>query len=92
MDSRFDEQEEDNSKSKDEQSIGFIKEDFDGSNVEKEWDNNKNVEKKMDKSNGTVSIPFPSGFTPCDEIEVECDKKSMGNNEGSGFGNEKRES
>nr|GEY34596.1 reverse transcriptase domain-containing protein [Tanacetum cinerariifolium] len=49
----------------------------------------KNVEEKMDKSNGTVSILFPPGFTPCDETEVECDKKSMGNNEGSGFGNEK---
>nr|GEX65191.1 putative reverse transcriptase domain-containing protein [Tanacetum cinerariifolium] len=46
----------------------------------------------MDKSNGTMSIPFPPGFTPCDETEVECDKKSMGNNEGSGFGNEKGES
>nr|GEX61777.1 RNA-directed DNA polymerase, eukaryota, nucleotide-binding alpha-beta plait domain protein [Tanacetum cinerariifolium] len=129
----FDEQEEDNSESEDEQSIGFIKEDFDGSDVEKEGDNNvsmvpdsmkedvnvqaeekgndfddnnsidpfklypllnkkKNVEEKMDKSNGTVSIPFPPGFTPCDETEVECDKKSMGNNEGSGFGNEKGES
>nr|GFB49859.1 hypothetical protein [Tanacetum cinerariifolium] len=51
-----------------------------------------NVEEKMDKSNGTVSIPFPPGFTPCDEREVECDKKFMGNNEGSGFGNEKGES
>nr|GEV49022.1 putative ribonuclease H-like domain-containing protein [Tanacetum cinerariifolium] len=46
----------------------------------------------MDKLNGTVSIPFPPGFTPCDETKVECDKKSMGNNEGSGFGNEKGES
>nr|GFB10907.1 RNA-directed DNA polymerase, eukaryota, reverse transcriptase zinc-binding domain protein [Tanacetum cinerariifolium] len=36
----FDEQEKDNSESEDEQSIGFIKEDFDGSGVEKEWDNN----------------------------------------------------
>nr|GFB31202.1 ankyrin repeat-containing protein [Tanacetum cinerariifolium] len=36
----FDEQEEDNSESKDEQSIRFIKEDFDGSDVEKEGDNN----------------------------------------------------
>nr|GEX68534.1 nucleotide-binding alpha-beta plait domain-containing protein [Tanacetum cinerariifolium] len=36
----FDEQEEDNSESKDEESIGFIKEDFDGSDVEKEGDNN----------------------------------------------------
>nr|GFC11939.1 hypothetical protein [Tanacetum cinerariifolium] len=129
----FDEQKEDNSESKDEQSIGFIKEDFDGSDVEKEGDNNvsmvpdsvkedvkvqaeekgndfdvnnsldpfelylllnkkKNAEEKMDKSNGIVSIPFPPGFTPCDETEVECDKKSMGNNEASGFGNEKRES
>nr|GFA65340.1 nucleotide-binding alpha-beta plait domain-containing protein [Tanacetum cinerariifolium] len=128
----FDEQEENNSESEDKQSIGFIKEDFDGSDVEKEGDNNvsmvpdsvkedvnvqaeekgndfdvnnsldpfklypplnkkKNVEEKMDKSNGTVSIPFPPGFTPCDKTEVECDKKSMGNNEGSGFGNEKRE-
>nr|GEY50635.1 RNA-directed DNA polymerase, eukaryota [Tanacetum cinerariifolium] len=43
----------------------------------------KNVKEKMDKSNGTVSILFPPGFTPCDETEVECDKKSMGNNEGS---------
>nr|GEZ43569.1 putative reverse transcriptase domain-containing protein [Tanacetum cinerariifolium] len=129
----FDKQEEDNSESEDEQSIGFIKEDFDGSDVEKEGDNNvsmvsdsvnedvnvqaiekgndfdvnnsldpfelylilnkkKNVEEKMDKSNGTVSIPFPLGFTPCDETEVECDKKSMGNNEGNEFGNEKGES
>nr|GFC22490.1 DIE2/ALG10 family [Tanacetum cinerariifolium] len=100
----FDEQEEDNSKSKDEQSIGFIKEYFDGSDVEKEGDNNvsmvpdslkedMNVQaEEKDKSNGTVSIPFPPGFTPCDETEVECDKKSMGNNEGSGFGNEKGES
>nr|GEY07295.1 RNA-directed DNA polymerase, eukaryota [Tanacetum cinerariifolium] len=46
----------------------------------------------MDKSNGTMSISFPLGFTPCDETEVECDKKSMGNNEGSGFGKEKGES
>nr|GEY52926.1 hypothetical protein [Tanacetum cinerariifolium] len=52
----------------------------------------RNVEEKIDKSNGTVSIQFPLGFTPCDETEVECDKKSMSNNEGSGFGNEKRES
>nr|GFC57633.1 hypothetical protein [Tanacetum cinerariifolium] len=129
----FDEQEEDNSESKDEQSVGFIKEDFYGSDAEKEGDNNvsmvpdsvtedanvqaeekgndldvnnsldpfelypllnkkRNMEEKMDKSNVTVSIPFPLGFTPCDEREVECDKKSMGNNEGSGFGNEKRES
>nr|GEU54202.1 DIE2/ALG10 family [Tanacetum cinerariifolium] len=114
----FDEQDEDNSELKDEQSIGFTKEDFDGSDVEKEWDNNvsmvpdsvkedvnvqaeekgndfvvnnsldpfelyrllnkkKNVEEKMDKSNGIMSIPFPPGFTPCDETEVECDKKSM---------------
>ncbi|GJR11907.1 nucleotide-binding alpha-beta plait domain-containing protein [Tanacetum coccineum] len=104
----FDEQEEDNSESEDEQSVGFIKEDFDGSDVEKEGDNNvsmvpdsvkedvnvqaeekgndfdvnnsldpfelysllnkkRNVEEKMDKSNETVSIPFPPGFTPCDE-------------------------
>nr|GEZ82562.1 RNA-directed DNA polymerase, eukaryota [Tanacetum cinerariifolium] len=52
----------------------------------------KTMEEKMDKSNGTVSIPFPHGFTPCDETEVECDKKSTGNNKGSGFGNEKGES
>nr|GFC43910.1 RNA-directed DNA polymerase, eukaryota [Tanacetum cinerariifolium] len=93
----FDEQEEDNSESEDEQSIGFIKEDFDGSDVEKERDNNvsmvsdsvkedvnvqaekkgndfdvnnslypfelypllnrkKNVEEKMDKSNGINSL------------------------------------
>nr|GFC90051.1 DIE2/ALG10 family [Tanacetum cinerariifolium] len=39
----FDEQEEDNSESKDEQSIGFIKEDFDGSDVEKEGDNNISI-------------------------------------------------
>ncbi|GJS85629.1 hypothetical protein Tco_0752170 [Tanacetum coccineum] len=38
----FDEQEEDNSESEDEQSVGFIKEDFDGSDVEKEGDNNVN--------------------------------------------------
>nr|GFB19261.1 nucleotide-binding alpha-beta plait domain-containing protein [Tanacetum cinerariifolium] len=95
----FDKQEEDNSESKDEQSVGFIKEDFDGSDAEKEGDNNvsmvpdsRNVEEKMDKSNETVSIPFPPGFTPCDEREIECDKKFMGNNEGSGFGNEKGES
>nr|GFA51311.1 nucleotide-binding alpha-beta plait domain-containing protein [Tanacetum cinerariifolium] len=36
----FDKQLEDNSESKDEQSVGFIKEDFDGSDVEKEGDNN----------------------------------------------------
>nr|GFB27885.1 RNA-directed DNA polymerase, eukaryota [Tanacetum cinerariifolium] len=54
--------------------------------------NKKNVKEKMDKSNGTVSIPFPPGITPSDETEVECDKKSMGNNEGSGFGNKKGES
>nr|GFC18282.1 hypothetical protein [Tanacetum cinerariifolium] len=129
----FDEQEKDNSESEDEQSIGFIKEDFDGNDVENEWDNNvsmvpdsvkedvnvqaeekgnafdvnnsldpfelypilnkkKNVKEKMNKSNGTVSILFPPRFTPCDKTEVECDKKSMGNNEGSGFGNEKGES
>nr|GFC42541.1 RNA-directed DNA polymerase, eukaryota, reverse transcriptase zinc-binding domain protein [Tanacetum cinerariifolium] len=87
----FDEQEEDNSESEDEQSVGFIKEDIDGSDAEKEWDNNRNVKEKIDKSNGTVSIPFPPGFTLCDEREVECDKKYMGNNEGSGFGNEKGE-
>nr|GFC55172.1 hypothetical protein [Tanacetum cinerariifolium] len=120
----FDEQEEDNSESEDEQFVDFIKEDFDGSDAEKERDNNVsmvldsvtedanvqaeekgndldvnnsldlfelypllnkkiNVEEKMDKSNGTVSIPFPPGFTLFDEKEVECDKKSMGNNEGS---------
>nr|GEZ89776.1 RNA-directed DNA polymerase, eukaryota [Tanacetum cinerariifolium] len=48
--------------------------------------------RRMDKSNGTMSIPFPPGFTPCDETEVECDKKFMCNNEGNGFGNEKGES
>ncbi|GKD96898.1 hypothetical protein Tco_1380795 [Tanacetum coccineum] len=115
------------------QSVGFIKEDFDGSDVEKEGDNNvsmvpdsvkedvnvqdeekgndfdvnnsldpfelysllnkkRNVEEKMDKSNETMSILFPPGFTPCDETEIECDKKSIGNNEGSGSGNEKGES
>nr|GFD19677.1 nucleotide-binding alpha-beta plait domain-containing protein [Tanacetum cinerariifolium] len=109
----FDEQEEDNSESEDEQSVGFIKEDFDGSDAEKEGNNSvsmvpdsvtedanvqaeekgndldvnnsldpfelypllnkkRNVEERMDKSNGTVSIPFPPGFTPCDEREVEC--------------------
>nr|GFA27494.1 DIE2/ALG10 family [Tanacetum cinerariifolium] len=98
----------DNNESGDEQSIGFIKEDFDGSDVKKEGDKNvsmvpdsmkeyvnvqaeekgndfdvnnsldpfelypllnkkKNVEEKMDKSNGIVSIPFPPGFTPCYE-------------------------
>nr|GFB78130.1 nucleotide-binding alpha-beta plait domain-containing protein [Tanacetum cinerariifolium] len=98
----FDEQDEDNSESEDEQSIGFIKEDFNGNvDVNNSLDpfelypllnKKKNVEEKMDKSNGTVSIPFPPGFTPCDETEVECDKKSIGNNEGSGFGNEKGES
>nr|GEY29065.1 hydroxyphenylpyruvate reductase [Tanacetum cinerariifolium] len=31
-------------------------------------------EEKMDKSNGTVSIPFLPRLTPCDETEVECDK------------------
>nr|GEY74874.1 RNA-directed DNA polymerase, eukaryota, reverse transcriptase zinc-binding domain protein [Tanacetum cinerariifolium] len=36
----FNEQEEDNSESEDEQSLGFIKEDFDGSDAEKEGDNN----------------------------------------------------
>nr|GEY01420.1 nucleotide-binding alpha-beta plait domain-containing protein [Tanacetum cinerariifolium] len=36
----FDEQEEDNSESEDEKSIGFIKEDFYGSDVENEGDNN----------------------------------------------------
>nr|GEU37501.1 DIE2/ALG10 family [Tanacetum cinerariifolium] len=36
----FDEQKEDNSESEDEQSVGFIKEDFDGSDAEKEGDNN----------------------------------------------------
>nr|GEY94090.1 RNA-directed DNA polymerase, eukaryota [Tanacetum cinerariifolium] len=50
----------------------------------KSWDEvidkMKNVEEKMDKSNGTVSIPFPPGFTPCDETEVERDKKSIGLN------------
>nr|GEZ02409.1 ChaC-like family protein [Tanacetum cinerariifolium] len=35
----FDEQEEDNSESEDEQSVGFIKEDFDGSDAEKEGNN-----------------------------------------------------
>nr|GEY50189.1 RNA-directed DNA polymerase, eukaryota [Tanacetum cinerariifolium] len=40
----------------------------------------RNVEEKMDKSNGTVSISFPPGFTPCDEREVVCDKKSTGLN------------
>nr|GFC03010.1 hypothetical protein [Tanacetum cinerariifolium] len=52
----------------------------------------RNVEEKMDKLNGTMSIPFPPGFTSCDETKVECDKKSMGNNEGSGFSNKKEES
>nr|GFD15598.1 DIE2/ALG10 family [Tanacetum cinerariifolium] len=36
----FDEQGEDNSESEDEQSVCFIKEDFDGSDAEKEGDNN----------------------------------------------------
>nr|GFD20358.1 RNA-directed DNA polymerase, eukaryota, nucleotide-binding alpha-beta plait domain protein [Tanacetum cinerariifolium] len=91
----FDEQEEDNSESEDEQSIGN---DFDVNNSLDPFElypllnKKKNVEEKMDKSNGRVSIPFPPGFTPYDETEVECDKKSMGNNEGNGFGNEKGES
>nr|GEV51367.1 RNA-directed DNA polymerase, eukaryota, reverse transcriptase zinc-binding domain protein [Tanacetum cinerariifolium] len=77
---------------------GFIKEDFDGSDVEKEGDNNVSLvpdSMKEDvnvQAEEKVSIPFPPRFTPCDETEVKCDKKSMGNNEGSGFGNEKRES
>ena len=50
------------------------------------------MEEKIDKSNATESILFPPGFTPGDETEVECEKKSMGNNEDSGFGNEKEES
>ncbi|GJX19932.1 hypothetical protein Tco_0222609 [Tanacetum coccineum] len=37
------------------------------------------------------SVPIPWIYS-CDETEVECDKKSMGNNEGSGSGNEKGES
>nr|GFD31588.1 nucleotide-binding alpha-beta plait domain-containing protein [Tanacetum cinerariifolium] len=36
----FDEQEEDNSESEDEQFVDFIKEDFDGSDAEKDEDNN----------------------------------------------------
>nr|GFC25749.1 RNA-directed DNA polymerase, eukaryota [Tanacetum cinerariifolium] len=79
----FDEQEEDNSESKDEQSIGFIKEDFDGSDVEKEGDNNISMVPDSVKEDVNVQA---------EEKEVECDKKSMGNNEGSGFGNEKGES
>nr|GEX15198.1 DIE2/ALG10 family [Tanacetum cinerariifolium] len=74
---------EDNSESKDEQSIGFIKEDFDGSDVEKEGDNNVSMVSDSVKEDVNVQA---------EEKEVECDKKSMGNNEGSGFGNEKRES
>nr|GFC70186.1 ankyrin repeat-containing protein [Tanacetum cinerariifolium] len=94
----FDEQEEDNSESEDEQSVGFIKEDFDGSNAEKEEDNNVSmVPDSMTKDANVqaeekLSIPFPPRFTPCDEREVECDKKSVGNNEGIRFGNEKGES
>nr|GEV81511.1 leucine-rich repeat protein [Tanacetum cinerariifolium] len=79
----FDEQEEDNSESKDKQSVGFIKEDFDGSDAEKEGDNN--VSMVPDSVTEDVNVQ-------AEEKEVECDKKSMGNNEGSGFGNEKGES
>nr|GFB76285.1 RNA-directed DNA polymerase, eukaryota [Tanacetum cinerariifolium] len=73
-------------------------EDFDGSDAEKEGDNNVSMvpdsvtEDANVQAEEKVSIPFPPGFTPCDEREVECDKKSVGNNEGSGFGNEKGES
>nr|GEZ66732.1 RNA-directed DNA polymerase, eukaryota [Tanacetum cinerariifolium] len=93
----FDEQEEDNSESKDEQSVDSVKEyvnvqaeekgnDFDVNNSLDPFElypllnKKKNVEEKMDKSNGTMSISFPHGFTPCDETKVECDKKSMGLN------------
>nr|GEX77721.1 DIE2/ALG10 family [Tanacetum cinerariifolium] len=79
----FNEQEEDNSESEDEQSIGFIKEDFDGSDVEKEGDNNVSMVPDSVKEDVNVQA---------EEKEVECDKKSMGNNEGSGFSNEKGES
>ncbi|GJU94577.1 retrovirus-related pol polyprotein from transposon TNT 1-94 [Tanacetum coccineum] len=76
----FDEQEEDNSESEDEQSVGFIKEDFDGSDVEKEGDNNVsmvpdsiNVEDKMDKSRN-VSYPIPSSWIYILDAETEsCD-------------------
>ncbi|GKA25340.1 hypothetical protein Tco_0711449 [Tanacetum coccineum] len=51
----------------------------------------RNVEGENDKSMKQC-VFIPPGFTPCDETEVECDKKSMGNNEGSGSGNEKGES
>ncbi|GKA07213.1 hypothetical protein Tco_0686437 [Tanacetum coccineum] len=122
-----------NGRRTDKRFVGIWEEDFDGSDVEKEGDNNvsmvpdsvkedvnvqdeekgndfdvnnsldpfelysllnkkRNVEEKMDKSNETMSILFPPGFTPCDETEIECDKKSIGNNEGSGSGNEKGES
>nr|GFB78613.1 ChaC-like family protein [Tanacetum cinerariifolium] len=78
----FNEQEEDNSESEDEQSIGFIKEDFDGSDVEKEGDNNVSMVPDSVKEDMNVQA---------EEKDFECEKKSMGNNEGSGFGNEKRD-
>nr|GEV33991.1 nucleotide-binding alpha-beta plait domain-containing protein [Tanacetum cinerariifolium] len=91
----FDEQEEDNSESEDAQSVGTdldVNNYFDPFKLYPLLNKKRNVEEKMDKSNGTVSIPFPLGFTPCDETKVECDKKSMGNNEGNRFDNEKGES
>ncbi|GJX99086.1 retrotransposon protein, putative, ty1-copia subclass [Tanacetum coccineum] len=89
--------EEDNSESEDEQSVGFIKEDFDGSDIEKEGDNNAIFaygikKRKCGGENGKSmkrEYPFPLEFTPCDETEVECDKSlwvycSSGSDNGKG--------
>nr|GEW06043.1 DIE2/ALG10 family [Tanacetum cinerariifolium] len=71
----FDEQEEDNSESEDEQSIGFIKEGFDGSDVEKEGDNNVSMVPDSVKEDVNVQAEEKANRRGGDcQGEMECDK------------------
>nr|GEU56509.1 RNA-directed DNA polymerase, eukaryota [Tanacetum cinerariifolium] len=94
----FDEQNEDNSDSEDEQSVGTIKEDFGGSDGEMEGENNVSVipDTVREEENFQVeveeSLQYPPGFTPCDVKAAGLDKNTTGINETSGVGGEKLDS
>nr|GEW36897.1 RNA-directed DNA polymerase, eukaryota [Tanacetum cinerariifolium] len=96
--SKFDEQNEDNSDSKDEQSVGTIKEDFGGSDGDMEGENNVSVvlDTTRDEENVQVkveeSLQYPPGFIPCDVKAMGLDKNTTGINESSGVGGEKLDS
>nr|GFA90174.1 nucleotide-binding alpha-beta plait domain-containing protein [Tanacetum cinerariifolium] len=98
----FDEQNKDNSDSKDEQFVGTIKDDFGGSDGEMEGENNVSVVsdtvreeenvKNTEKSNNTESLQYPPGFTPCDVKAAGLDKNTTRIYESNGVGGEKLDS